>query len=102
MHPMLIPPARRVLDQTIRMPRAQRVDERTAGEFQATLMDPAPTMRLAKTTARNRIAQGPLAAIQQFVRPNGAANSPDSIAAGAVKHNKARSANKSPGRTAGM
>lgn len=93
-------PGRRVLPAQ-RMPEIQHPARAIANELQSTLMDRAPSTRLAKTTARNRKLGGPVASPQKFVTDAGSNTAP-TMASGAHKMNARRLVNKTPGQTAGI
>jgi len=100
-HPLLVPPARR-LDGVIRLPQIQNTHGALTRQLQASLME-RDSLRRVKTTARNRILQGPVSSPQLFVsQPSGGVNTPGSMAGGAVKMNARRLVSKTPGQSAGV
>lgn len=101
MHRLLTPPSRR-MEGVVRLPYIQDVPGRTTGQFQRSLMH-FDALRRVKTTAKNRIALGPLSTPQMFVtEPSGGTNTPPSMASGAHKMNARRLVAKTPGQSAGM
>lgn len=101
MHPLLLPPGRR-MEGVIRLPRVQNAHGAFTQQFQASLMH-SDALRLVKTTASNRIALGPLATPQQFItHPSGGVNTPGSMTHGAHKMNARRAVAKTRGQSAGI
>ncbi|HWD76929.1 MAG TPA: hypothetical protein VG371_17460 [Solirubrobacteraceae bacterium] len=90
------------MNDVIRLPYIQDVPGRLATQFQTSLMH-TDALRRVKTTAKNRIATGPLSTPQMFVtEPSGGVNTPGSMAAGAQKMNARRLVAKTPGQSAGI
>lgn len=101
MHPMLLPPSRR-MEGVLRLPTVQNAHGAATQQFQASLMH-SDALRRVKTTAKNRIVLGPLATPQRFVTaPSGGVNTPGSMASGSHKMNSRRLVAKTRGQSAGM
>ncbi len=101
MHPLLLPPARR-MEGVIRMPSPQNAGAAFTQQLLDSMMS-RDALRKVKTTASNRIALGPLSSPQMFVtEPAGGTNTPESMAPGAHKMNARRLVSKTRGASAGI
>jgi hypothetical protein len=100
MHKLLLPPGRRIMGQTMRLPPVQEPNAVIARNLLETLMDSDALRRIKRSMQSNK-ASGPLATMQRFTRPDGGINQAPSMDAGAHKMNARRVVNKTPGKTAG-